>query len=136
MKVKDLINQLSNHNPEDEVFIEVNHSMAGLNMAGGTAGMEIKNVFTGFDWDMGKCFLQPKHDLVPFNISDWGGGGAGHDCKGCCVCCSTHHALEILAGYALEGRFGTKHDKNGGYIMPWKDIKITPQPSRLKRIKK
>lgn len=53
------------------------------------------------------------------------GGGAGHDCRSCCICCNPHHTLEVLAGYALEGRFGIKYNKDGSVKkMPYKEIKI------------
>ena len=53
------------------------------------------------------------------------GGGAGHDCKGCCVVCNPHHALELIAYYTLEGRIGTKKNKNGSIKkLPYKEIKI------------
>lgn len=76
--------------------------------------------------------LSPKYrtkkrlnDLI--NQMFLGGGAVGHDCKDACIVCQTHNALEILACYALEGRFGTKHDKVLGDILPYSEISIKPR---------
>ncbi|MCG3203967.1 MAG: hypothetical protein KCHDKBKB_00644 [Elusimicrobia bacterium] len=132
MKVKSLIAKLSHANPEDEVCLSLSGFSGGShNPVTGTKWTEIKDVYIGFDWDAGKVYLQPKSEVELTKLPP-GGGAVGHLCKDSCVCCSTHHALEILACYALEGRFGKKQSRTLGDIMPYKEIKITPRGSSLK----
>lgn len=61
MKVRDLVVELVNAPQDDEVLI------AGKGYFGGTMnptthGKPIRNVYIGFDWDMGKTYLIPEEE--------------------------------------------------------------------------
>lgn len=56
MKVKDLIAELSECNPEDKVALPIELSHATL---GGSPCVYIDSVWAGFDWDRGTVFLYP-----------------------------------------------------------------------------
>lgn len=56
MKVKDLIAELSECNPEDKVALPIELAHATL---GGSPCVYIDAVWRGFDWDSGTVFLYP-----------------------------------------------------------------------------
>jgi hypothetical protein len=61
MKVKELIEELSFQNPEDSVVIVIDRDN---NIIGGhSPSVEVKNVWRGFDWDMGTVLIVPESKL-------------------------------------------------------------------------
>lgn len=54
MKVKDLIAELQECNPEDAVIIPIEK---GFPTMGGTPGVELEAIYRGFDWDSRRVFL-------------------------------------------------------------------------------
>lgn len=55
MKVKELIEQLRNCNPEDKVAVQVDKGFVTI---GGTPRVGVESTRNGFDWDHGTVFLK------------------------------------------------------------------------------
>lgn len=55
MKVKELIEQLLNCNPEDKVAVQIDK---GFVTVGGTPRVGVESASSGFDWDHGTVFLK------------------------------------------------------------------------------
>lgn len=55
MKVKDLIEQLQNCNPEDKVAVQIDKGFVTI---GGTPRVGVDSAHNGFDWDHGTVFLK------------------------------------------------------------------------------
>lgn len=55
MKVKELIEELSQSNPEDKVAVSIDKGFVTM---GGTPRVGVDSVFNGFDWDHGTVFLK------------------------------------------------------------------------------
>jgi hypothetical protein len=61
MKVKELIDELKNCNPEHEVVIEKQVK----SYCGSMPFRKIRNVYQGFDWDFGKVYLMLEKVKLP-----------------------------------------------------------------------
>lgn len=71
MTVKELKEVLGRMKDDSEVYIYVNEP-AGFICPDG-AVVEVKNVFCGFDWHMGKVLIVPKYRLNIQDVDEWSG---------------------------------------------------------------
>lgn len=66
MKVKELIEQLQNCNPEDKVEVQIDKGFVTI---GGTPSVEVESLRKGFDWDHGTVFLGLKDGKMLTDIT-------------------------------------------------------------------
>lgn len=66
MKVKDLMEQLLNCNPEDKVAVQIDKGFVTL---GGTPRVGVESAHNGFDWDQGTVFLKLEAGKMLTDIS-------------------------------------------------------------------
>ncbi|AFH21097.1 hypothetical protein CL97_gp213 [Cronobacter phage CR9] len=66
MKVKELIEQLQNCNPEDKVAVQIDKGFVTI---GGTPRVGVESAHNGFDWDHGTVFLKLERGKMLTDIS-------------------------------------------------------------------
>lgn len=72
MKVCELIEELSKHDPTSDVYISVREPLGWMCPDGAT--VELKKVCDGMDWHQGDIMLVPKHELDIHDVDEWSRG--------------------------------------------------------------